>query len=68
MEYDFNNFPFSKILGDKLENNADLLRGEGVDERFVYDKQFWRYTGQAENTFGSEIYIPRITCRYPPMI
>jgi hypothetical protein len=31
--------------------------------RFVHDNQFWRYTGQINNAFGSEIYSIRISCR-----
>ena len=31
--------------------------------RFVHDNQFWRYTGQINNAFGSESYSIRISCR-----
>lgn len=53
----------SSTLLSKLNKDDDLQRGERLDERFVHDNQFWRYTGQINNAFGSEIYSIRISCR-----
>ena len=36
----------TKILQDKLNQDPRLLRGETIQERFVDDVGFWRYTRQ----------------------
>ena len=36
----------SQILQEKLNQDPSLLRGENIQERFVDDVGFWRYTRQ----------------------
>jgi len=50
-------------LRDKINQDPTQTRGEKIDERFVDDNQFWRYTGKIGNPFGSEIFEVRIDCR-----
>ena len=38
----------------KLNKDPNVLRGEKIDERFIDDNQFWRYTGAISNPFGQE--------------
>jgi len=50
-------------LRNKLNKDPNILRGEKIDERFVDDNQFWRYTGEISNSFGQNLYTVRMTCR-----
>jgi len=50
-------------LRNKLNKDPNILRGEKIDERFVDDNQFWRYTGEISNPFGQNLYTVRMTCR-----
>ena len=36
----------TKILDEKLNKDPRLVRGETIQERFVDDVRFWRYTRQ----------------------
>ena len=45
--------------------NIDLkkLRGETIDERFVDDPFFWRYTRRVNNVFGADMFLTVTSCR-----
>ncbi|XP_023341875.1 uncharacterized protein LOC111711701 [Eurytemora carolleeae] len=53
------------VVNGDLMNKMDLKSGqrERLDEKYVFDNQFWRYTGQINNAYGTEQFSIRITCR-----
>jgi len=58
---------FRIFVEDKIDKklNIDLtkLRGETVDERFVDDPFFWRYTKKVTNSFGADMFSTVTSCR-----
>jgi len=50
-------------VGNKINKDPNLTRGERIDERFTDDNEFWRYTGKIGNPYGDPLYEVRITCR-----
>ena len=42
----------TKILQEKLNQDPRLLRGENIQERFVDDVGFWRYTRQVRSSLA----------------
>jgi len=50
-------------IREKLSKDPTLARGEAIDERLNEDHKFWKYTSKVSNTFGQDLYVPRITCR-----
>ena len=43
------------ILQEKLNQDPRLLRGENIQERFVDDVGFWRYTRQVRSTLAQSV-------------
>ena len=58
---------FRVFVEEKIDKklNVDLtrLRGETIDERFVDDPFFWRYTRRVTNSFGAEMFSTVTSCR-----
>ena len=58
---------FRIFVEDKIDKklNIDLtkLRGETVDERFLDDPFFWRYTKKVTNSFGADMFSTVTSCR-----
>ena len=58
---------FRVFVEEKIDKklNVDLtrLRGETIDERFVDDHFFWRYTRRVTNSFGAEMFSTVTSCQ-----